>query len=223
MKNYIVEQIGDISGQACPCGTTRRAFVSPDNDVATMHVVEISADSRVHYHKQMTEMYLVLEGKGHIELDGDMVPLQPMTTVLIKPGCRHRAVGNLKVVLSRCRLLIRVTSGSTIEPGNGGRAFRGQPEVCRLGGRCGRCHHAHEQREAGRRLDLSDGAHPSSHSRSVSLSAFMAFLRFSMRSCPSPSTWYSWCMTMGPLKSVSLSMPMNSRRIIPSPIGHQLA
>jgi hypothetical protein len=33
-----------------------------------------------------------------MELDNDIIPLKPMTAVLIKPGCRHRAVGNLRIV-----------------------------------------------------------------------------------------------------------------------------
>ena len=33
-----------------------------------------------------------------MELDGDIVPLKPLTAVLIKPGCRNRAVGNLRIV-----------------------------------------------------------------------------------------------------------------------------
>ena len=61
-------------------------------------MVDISADSRPHFHKKLTEIYLVLEGECHMELDGEIVPLKPLTTVLIKPGCRHRAVGNLRIV-----------------------------------------------------------------------------------------------------------------------------
>ena len=63
-----------------------------------MHVVDILEDSRTHYHKKMTEIYLVLEGEGQMELDGELIPLKPMTSILIKPGCRHRAIGNLKIV-----------------------------------------------------------------------------------------------------------------------------
>ena len=33
-----------------------------------------------------------------MELDGELSPVKPMSTVLIKPGCRHRAVGKLKIV-----------------------------------------------------------------------------------------------------------------------------
>jgi mannose-6-phosphate isomerase-like protein (cupin superfamily) len=72
--------------------------VRPDNPVATLHMVDISSDSEVHYHKRLTEIYLVLEGEGYMELDGDRVPVKPLTAVFIKPGCRHRAVGRLRIV-----------------------------------------------------------------------------------------------------------------------------
>ncbi len=94
----MITQLDEIEQAACPCGFSKRAFISEDNSTATMHLVEISKDSRVHYHKKLTEVYLVLEGTGHIELDGDIVPVKPMTAVLIKPGCRHRAVGKLRIV-----------------------------------------------------------------------------------------------------------------------------
>lgn len=95
----MVAHLDEIEPTPCPCGQARRAFAVADNTTATMHLVEISEESRVHYHKQMTEIYLVLEGEGHMELDGEVVPLQPMTSVFIKPGCRHRAVGkNLKII-----------------------------------------------------------------------------------------------------------------------------
>jgi mannose-6-phosphate isomerase-like protein (cupin superfamily) len=45
-----------------------------------------------------TEIYLILEGEGHVELDGELVPVRPFSTVLIKPLCRHRAVGRLRIV-----------------------------------------------------------------------------------------------------------------------------
>ena len=96
--NYQIAQLDEIPAQRCPCGFTRRAFATPDNQVATIHYVDIQADARTHYHKKLTEIYLVLEGEGHMELDGVLHPVKPMTTILIKPGCRHRAVGQLRIV-----------------------------------------------------------------------------------------------------------------------------
>ena len=98
MANYMIAQLDEIEQVRCPCGFARRAFAAPDNSVATMHIVDIQQDSRTHYHKKMTELYLVLEGEGQIELDGQLFPLKPMTAIFIKPGCRHRAIGKLKLI-----------------------------------------------------------------------------------------------------------------------------
>ena len=32
---------------------------------------------RTHYHKKLTEIYLVLEGEGHLQLDGELHPVKP--------------------------------------------------------------------------------------------------------------------------------------------------
>ncbi|MBN1590182.1 MAG: cupin domain-containing protein [Pirellulales bacterium] len=97
MNNYEIVHFDEMKPTTCSCGVTRRAFVSRDNPVATIHMVDIAEDSRVHYHKKLTEIYLILEGEGHMELDGKRFPVRPMTTILIKPGCRHRAVGHLRI------------------------------------------------------------------------------------------------------------------------------
>ncbi|MCG8585533.1 MAG: cupin domain-containing protein [Pirellulales bacterium] len=96
--NYELVRIGEIEPQPCPCGQTRRAFVDDPAQTATQHVVDIQQDSKTHYHKKLTEIYYVLEGTGEIELDGEQFPIQAGDSVLIKPGCRHRAIGKLKVL-----------------------------------------------------------------------------------------------------------------------------
>lgn len=98
MPGYEVVHLDEVTPVGCPCGQTRRAFVSPENPIATLHMVEIMRDSKVHYHKKLTEIYLILEGEGQMELDGETVPVKPLTAVFIKPGCRHRAVGKLRIV-----------------------------------------------------------------------------------------------------------------------------
>ena len=101
-KNYLVTQLDAVPPVPCPCGQARRAFASDRGggapNAASVHLVDISADARPHYHKRMTEIYLVLEGQGHMELDGERIPVKPMTAIFIKPGCRHRAIGKLKII-----------------------------------------------------------------------------------------------------------------------------
>lgn len=98
MKNYVIEQLDQLPPRSCPCGSTRRGFIGVTDAPASVHQVEISADARTHYHKRLTEIYVIIEGEGHLELDGRLVPVKPMTSVLIHPGCRHRAIGRLKVL-----------------------------------------------------------------------------------------------------------------------------
>src|SRR5690349_12047351 len=98
MPNYVITQIDEIPAKTCPCGLTQRAFADIPHAVASMHVVNIQTDARTHYHRRMTEIYLVLEGKGEMELDGQRFPVKPMTAIYIQPGCRHRAIGNLKII-----------------------------------------------------------------------------------------------------------------------------
>ena len=95
--NFEIARFDAVAPARCPCGFARRAFARPGN-AASMHIVDIQADSRTHYHKQMTELYFILEGQGQIELDGQLFPLEPGTAVYIRPGCRHRAIGKLKVL-----------------------------------------------------------------------------------------------------------------------------
>lgn len=98
-SNYVVAQLDEIDAVECPCGLSRRAFVGEENSVATMHRVDICEDARTHYHKKLTELYLILEGTGHMELDGERIAVKPWTTILIKPLCRHRAVGTMRVLV----------------------------------------------------------------------------------------------------------------------------
>ncbi|MEI7822454.1 MAG: cupin domain-containing protein [Verrucomicrobiota bacterium] len=98
MQRYEFAQRDSTPGVPCACGTSRRAFASPENTLATAHLVEISEDARTHYHKRLTETYVILEGEGFLELDGKRIPVKPLSTILIRPGCRHRAVGKMKVL-----------------------------------------------------------------------------------------------------------------------------
>lgn len=98
MAKYMIADFDSIDAIECPCGFSRRAFVSPENSTATMHIVDIEEDAKTHYHKKLTEVYLILEGEGRMELDGELIPVKPFTSIMIKPGCRHRAVGKMKIV-----------------------------------------------------------------------------------------------------------------------------
>lgn len=98
MKRFHHVDFTDLPPIECCCGTTRRAFVDQPDAPASAHYLEVRDEPTTHFHKKTTEIYLVLEGEGHLELDGELVPVKPLSAVMIKPGCRHRAIGKLKVV-----------------------------------------------------------------------------------------------------------------------------
>jgi mannose-6-phosphate isomerase-like protein (cupin superfamily) len=95
---FAIARPAELPAVHCPCGETRRAFVDDADGVASLHIVDIDADSRTHYHKRLTEIYYILDGEGEMELDGQRHAVRPGDAILIKPLCRHRAVGKLRVL-----------------------------------------------------------------------------------------------------------------------------
>ena len=98
-KRYTLTHMADVEATPCPCGSAKRAFVDEPDGIASLHVTQIKSDSKVHYHKIMTELYYVLEGQGVMELDGEEHAIEPGSAVMIRPGCRHRAVGKLTMLI----------------------------------------------------------------------------------------------------------------------------
>ena len=90
-----------IQPMVCPCGMARRAFSETPDFPGTIHVTDISADARPHYHRRLTETYYILEcaPDAKMQLDDQCVPLRPGMAVLIRPGVRHRALGSMRVLI----------------------------------------------------------------------------------------------------------------------------
>ncbi len=97
-KGYIVRHIEDAITVPCPCGESTRIIQHTDTPVANLHVTHI-IDSTKHYHKECTEYYYILEGKGFMELDDDVVELRPGTTIVIEPGTAHRGYGDFRAII----------------------------------------------------------------------------------------------------------------------------
>jgi mannose-6-phosphate isomerase-like protein (cupin superfamily) len=89
----------DIEPSRSTCGSSRRAFIVPGNEAASVHRLDLAAEVEPHYHKQMTEIYYILEGTGAVELNGEDVAVQPGTAVLIKPGTFHRGKGTMRLLV----------------------------------------------------------------------------------------------------------------------------
>jgi mannose-6-phosphate isomerase-like protein (cupin superfamily) len=95
---YVIRHRTEVAPVPCPCGAATRVLTGRDNELLSVHFVDISADARPHLHRRLTEVYVCLEGEGHVELNGVREPVAPGTVILIRPGATHRALGNLKVL-----------------------------------------------------------------------------------------------------------------------------
>jgi mannose-6-phosphate isomerase-like protein (cupin superfamily) len=100
-RRYEVVDFDQLPAVPCPCGLARRAFTEIDDFPGTIHVTEISAEARLHFHKRLTETYYILEcGPGAaLQLDEELLPVRAGMCVLIRPGVRHRAIGRMRVLI----------------------------------------------------------------------------------------------------------------------------
>jgi len=96
---WIVRHQSEAPTVPCPCGSSTRILTRADGQQAiNLHVTHIR-DSKLHYHKNCTEAYYILEGQGKMELDGETVELRPGTVVFIPAGTRHRGYGDFKTIV----------------------------------------------------------------------------------------------------------------------------
>lgn len=98
---YELVDFASIPGVPCPCGTARRAFAETPDYPGTIHVTEIAADARLHYHRRLTETYFFLECQEDacLQLNDELIAVRPGMCVMIRPGTRHRAVGRMRVLI----------------------------------------------------------------------------------------------------------------------------
>jgi mannose-6-phosphate isomerase-like protein (cupin superfamily) len=98
---YFRVRFDEVPGVPCPCGTARRAFEDVSDYPGTIHRTEIRSDSRLHYHQRLTETYYFLECKpgAQMQLNNEVLSVKPGDCILIRPGTRHRAIGEMTVLI----------------------------------------------------------------------------------------------------------------------------
>ena len=88
-KGYLVRRLQDAPTVRSECGQSTRPLSYPETAVCNLHVTFIK-DSTRHYHKQCTEVYYILQGRGKMELNDDVVEVEPGTVIYIEPNTAHR-------------------------------------------------------------------------------------------------------------------------------------
>src|SRR3954462_1879363 len=97
---YTVRRAENAPTGPFPCGQSTRIVSAVDGLGCSFHITEIR-DSVRHYHRKTAEVYYILEGTGTMELNEDVVTVEPGTVVTIEPGTRHRLVspGGVRTVV----------------------------------------------------------------------------------------------------------------------------
>jgi len=70
------------------CGMRRDLLAAAEEGPARIHYLRIS-DSRKHWHRETTEYYFVVEGRGEIELDDEVVSIAKGDLAVVPPGVWH--------------------------------------------------------------------------------------------------------------------------------------
>jgi mannose-6-phosphate isomerase-like protein (cupin superfamily) len=88
----------DVKPWVETCGQIRCLIEESDGAAGEVHHVQIQ-DARLHYHEHTDEFYYVIAGEGTMVLDGEEIALRPGIVVYVPRGVRHKARGNLTVLV----------------------------------------------------------------------------------------------------------------------------
>lgn len=75
-------------------GSTIRVLLDSGHGAANQSLAEAElepgSETRRHYHARTEELYVLLEGNGELEVEGDRRAVGPGDAILIPPGARHQ-------------------------------------------------------------------------------------------------------------------------------------
>ena len=91
-------EVADVSPWTETCGQIRTVIEEKDGAAAEVHHLEIT-NAKLHYHERTYEIYYVLEGEGRMSLDDQEIELHKDVVVYVPRGVKHRAWGDLKVLV----------------------------------------------------------------------------------------------------------------------------
>ncbi len=81
------------------CGLIRCLISEEDQAAAEVHHLEIT-NAKLHYHERTDEIYYVIDGRGQMRLDDEVIELHPGVVVYVPRGVKHKAWGDLKVLVT---------------------------------------------------------------------------------------------------------------------------
>jgi len=98
MPKYLRRDPSEVKPWQETCGQIRPLIEECDAAAAEVHHLEIT-DARLHYHERTDEIYYIIGGTGWMTLDEQQIELNEGVVVYVPRGVKHRAWGNLKVLV----------------------------------------------------------------------------------------------------------------------------
>jgi mannose-6-phosphate isomerase-like protein (cupin superfamily) len=95
---FLRRDVASVKPWAETCGQIRPLLEEKDGAAAEVHHLQIT-DAKLHYHERTDEIYYVLDGQGKMLLDGEQIELTRDVMVYVPRGVRHKAWGDLKVLV----------------------------------------------------------------------------------------------------------------------------
>ncbi len=95
---YLRRDPADVTPWQETCGQIRPLIAEADGAAAEVHHLEIT-DAKLHYHQRTDEVYYVIGGHGRMRLDDEEIDLSPGVVVYVPHGVKHKAWGDLKVLV----------------------------------------------------------------------------------------------------------------------------
>jgi mannose-6-phosphate isomerase-like protein (cupin superfamily) len=97
-RRFLRRDPAEVTPWAETCGQIRCLVEEKDGAAGEVHHVRIH-DAKLHYHERTDEFYYVIAGEGTMALDGEEVELHPGVVVYVPRGVRHKACGDLTVLV----------------------------------------------------------------------------------------------------------------------------
>jgi mannose-6-phosphate isomerase-like protein (cupin superfamily) len=110
-STLIVSQRDDVPAFTTKDGSTIREILAPANAPGTLRNQSLaeatlppSAATEAHYHPITEEIYYILRGRGHMQIDAQIRSVGPGDGIAIPPGAAHRIrnVGEEDLVFLCC-------------------------------------------------------------------------------------------------------------------------
>jgi len=95
---FLRREVANVTPWTETCGQIRPLIEEKDGAAAEVHHLEIT-NAKLHYHEHTDEIYYVLGGSGKMLLDDQEIELRPDVTVYVPRGVKHKAWGELKVLV----------------------------------------------------------------------------------------------------------------------------